>query len=63
MIIKLKEVVKITSLSRPTIYRFIAVGSFPRQVKLGGKSVGWVEEEVIAWIKDRINQRDAVGKK
>lgn len=33
-------------------------GGFPRPIKLGEHSVGWVEEEVIAWIESRIQARD-----
>lgn len=45
-----------TGLSRSTIYLLIAQGSFPRQIKLGARSVGWLEEEVERWIQERIQQ-------
>jgi prophage regulatory protein len=61
MIIRLKEVIKITSVPRATIYFLIDQGNFPKQVSLGGRSVGWVEEEVIEWIRQRIEMRDAVA--
>jgi prophage regulatory protein len=34
-------------------------GTFPKQVTLGPKSVGWVESEVDSWIEARIAARDA----
>lgn len=33
-------------------------GVFPRPIKLGEHSVGWIEEEVIAWIESRVQARD-----
>jgi len=58
-ILRLKEVISKTGLARSTIYKYIDIGSFPRPVPLGGRSVGWVESEVLAWIESAIQQRDA----
>ena len=55
--IKLSDVVKVTSLSKSTIYRLIAENDFPRQVPLGGKSVAWVESEVEEWMKEKTHHR------
>ena len=57
-VIKLKEVIQKTSLGHSSIYKFIAEGTFPKQVSLGAKSVGWVETEVDDWIMERIAERD-----
>ena len=35
-LIKLKEVLHITGLSRSTVYRFMSAGGFPMKVELGG---------------------------
>jgi prophage regulatory protein len=40
------------------IARLEAAGSFPKRVKLGQCRVGWVEQEVLDWIKARIAERD-----
>ncbi len=53
-IIKLHEVIQITSLSKSSIYSFISNNGFPRQISLGPRCVGWVESDVEAWICDRI---------
>ena len=58
-IIRLKEVIDCTSLGRSTIYKYISEGSFPKSVPLGGRSVGWVESEVMSWVMARIEARDA----
>jgi prophage regulatory protein len=40
------------------IYDKMKRGEFPRAVPLGGKGVGWVEEEIDRWIAARIAERD-----
>lgn len=57
-IIRLKEVIDSTGLARSTIYKFIALETFPKPVSLGGRCVGWVESEVHDWILARIEERD-----
>ncbi len=47
-----------TGLPRATIYDKIAKGTFPRPIKLGTRSVGWIEAEIIAWQKVCITERD-----
>ena len=56
-LIKIKEVIKMTSLSRATIYKYMADDSFPRPVSLGTKAVAWVEDEVENWIVEKIEAR------
>lgn len=56
-LIKLKEVIQKTSLGHSSIYKFIAEGSFPKQVSLGAKSVAWLESEVDDWIEEKVRGR------
>ena len=49
---RLSDVVRITALSRSTIYRRIAAGEFPPQVSLGGNSKGWRRESLQVWVND-----------
>lgn len=58
-VLKLKQVLDITGLSRSTLYHYIQNQQFPSQIQLGPKRVGWVEDEVIGWIKNRIENRDS----
>lgn len=44
-------------LSAASIYRLIKKGEFPKQIKLGERSSGWILEEVEQWIENRINNR------
>jgi prophage regulatory protein len=39
-----------TGLSRSTIYRKVAEGTFPPQHKLSSNAAGWSEEEVDRWV-------------
>jgi prophage regulatory protein len=57
-LIKLKAVMDCTGLGRSTIYNYIADKTFPKPVKLGKRSVAWVESEVHDWILERIDERD-----
>ncbi|MCK8104740.1 helix-turn-helix transcriptional regulator [Pseudoalteromonas sp. 2CM36K] len=60
-LIKLKEVLHITGLSRSTVYRLMSAGGFPMKVELGGNSVAWVESEVEEWISKKIGKRDTAS--
>ncbi len=51
-IIRLKTVLARTGLSRSTLYRKIADGSFPRQVPISIHGAGWHESAVNRWIAD-----------
>lgn len=50
-IIRLPELLHITGLSTPTLYRLMAEGSFPQQVRLSRNSVGWRSSAVTAWLE------------
>lgn len=52
--LRLRQVIAMVGLSKPTIYLRMNKGTFPRPVSLGGRSVGWIESEVVAWQDDRI---------
>ena len=56
-IIKLYQVQNIPTLSRTTIYRLIADGKFPKQIKLSERSSGWVEQEVMDYLDECIEKR------
>lgn len=55
--LKLKDVKKMTGLSRSTIYAYIEKGIFPAQVKIGARSVAWIEQEINEWLDSRIMLR------
>jgi prophage regulatory protein len=48
-----------TGLSRPTIWRMVKQGRFPKSIQItGGHAVGWAASEVQDWIQNRIAQRE-----
>ncbi len=57
-IIKLHEVKKLTTFSFSTIYRLASQGRFPKPIKLAERSSGWIEQEVLDYLDNCINQRD-----
>ncbi|MCF6099823.1 helix-turn-helix transcriptional regulator [Mesorhizobium muleiense] len=48
-ILRRGEVERATGLPRSTIYDKIAKGEFPKPIKLGARSVGWLEQDIDAW--------------
>ena len=47
---RLRNVTRITALSRSTIYRRIAEGRFPAPVNLGDRALAWPSAALQAWI-------------
>ncbi|MCF6808195.1 AlpA family transcriptional regulator [Thiotrichales bacterium 19S9-12] len=62
-ILRLPQVISVTNLSRATIYRLISQGDFPKQIKLGVRSSGWVQNEIDQWLDNRIHSRDELNNK
>ncbi|MGA8149241.1 MAG: AlpA family transcriptional regulator [Gallionellaceae bacterium] len=54
VLIRRKEVERLTSLSRSRIYVLMAEGKFPKPIRLGAMSVAWVLAEIHEWIASRI---------
>lgn len=56
-IIRLRTVLARTGLSRSTMYRKIAEGTFPAQLKISVNGAGWRESEVNKWIENPVAWR------
>ena len=56
-IIKLHDVKELTTFSSSTIYRLASQGRFPKPIKLAERSSGWIEQEVLDYLDNCINQR------
>lgn len=56
VILRLPAVKSRTGLARSTIYLRASQGTFPKQVLLGDRAVGWVESEIEAWLSNQIEQ-------
>jgi prophage regulatory protein len=57
-LLKLKDVLAVTGLSRSYVYALAQQGLFPKPVKLTERSSAWVAGEVEEWIESRIASRD-----
>ncbi|QKD05913.1 helix-turn-helix transcriptional regulator [Mesorhizobium loti] len=51
-IIRLKTVLARTGLSRSTMYRKIAEGTFPAQIRISVNGAGWRESDINRWIEN-----------
>jgi prophage regulatory protein len=51
-ILRLKKVLDRTGLSRSTLYRKIERRTFPRQVRISERCVGWREGDVEGWLRN-----------
>lgn len=51
-IIRIKTVLEVTGLSRSTLYRKMAAGSFPKQVKISDRCTGWRQSAVNEWMRN-----------
>lgn len=52
-VIKVPEVLERCAISRASLYRLLQRNEFPRQVRLGIRSVGFYEHEVNQWLAER----------
>jgi prophage regulatory protein len=57
-ILSKRQVRELVLYSPQHIARLEAAGQFPKRVRLGASRVGWVEEEVLDWLKERLDRRD-----
>lgn len=60
-ILRLPKVRSKTGLPTSGIYKRISEGSFPRQINLGGRSVGWLESDINLWIRQRLAESRRVA--
>lgn len=60
---RLPQVKARTGLARSTIYRMIACGEFPKNLKLSKRCSAWNSAEVDVWIASRIALRDQAAKR
>lgn len=63
-VLRLPEVLSVTGLSRSVVYAKMAEqpASFPQPITISKRAVGWLEEDIAAWQKARISERNASRK-
>jgi len=52
MFYRMRDVLRMTSLSRSSLYRRIAAGTFPAPVSLGGAAKGWRRIDLEQWAQN-----------
>jgi prophage regulatory protein len=55
--LRLPEVLRRSGLTRSTLYRKIDEGTFPRQVTIGLRCIGWRESELSRWAESPSSYR------
>ncbi|EBF0854569.1 AlpA family transcriptional regulator [Salmonella enterica subsp. enterica serovar Newport] len=61
-LIRMPEVLNRTTYGKSWIYKLISQGRFPKPVKIGERSIAFIESEIDEWIKQRIaDSRDEVA--
>ena len=53
-ILRLAQVLDVTGLGKTKIYELQSEGNFPMRVQITHHSVGWIEEDVQAWLAKRV---------
>jgi prophage regulatory protein len=56
-IVRLNTVLTRTGLSRSTIYRKIAEGTFPAQLRISVNGAGWRESDIDRWVANPVAWR------
>jgi prophage regulatory protein len=57
--LRIADVSRVTGLPRATIYEMVSKGTFPKQVRLSPRAVGWIESEIVKWQEGCIAARDS----
>ncbi len=52
-LLRIKEVIKMTSLSRSSIYSLQNKNKFPQPIQLGIRAVAWVRADILNWIEEK----------
>lgn len=53
-----RQVKELVLYSFAHIDRLEKAGKFPKRVTLGPNRVGWIEQEILDWIKNLVEERD-----
>lgn len=56
-LLRISQVRALVPLSKPSIYRLMAEGNFPKPIKLGGRSVFWIKSDIEEYVQKGINER------
>lgn len=54
-LLKLRDVIEMTGISKTEIYRRVAKGTFPMQCKLGERCARWKQSDIQQWIGQQVS--------
>jgi prophage regulatory protein len=57
-LLKIAEVRELTRRSTSRIYADMAAGQFPRRIRISTRAVAWRESDLLAWLSQRVAERD-----
>jgi prophage regulatory protein len=60
-ILRIKDVILMTGLSKSTIWKMHQEGRFPKRSNISPRSVGWLYTEIHGWINERFGNGDKIG--
>jgi prophage regulatory protein len=52
-LLRISSVMEVTSLSKASIYRKLAEGTFPAPLKIGKSRVAWRQSAIAAWMAEQ----------
>jgi len=55
LLLRIKDVMDMTSMSRSTIYRMIGQDQFPKQKSIGDRQARWSTQEITDWCEQMIS--------
>ena len=59
--LRLPQVMEKTGIGRSSIYAKVRDGSFPPPIQLSQRIIAWIEDEIDAWMEERITARKAIA--
>ncbi|MER9423945.1 AlpA family phage regulatory protein [Mesorhizobium sp. M0317] len=62
-IVRLKEIIFRSGLTRSSIYKLAAEGKFPAPLNISERAVGWLESEFEDWLDSKHAAREEVRKR
>ena len=56
--LRLSQVIEMTGVGKTFIYTHMENGSFPKQIQISPRTVVWLEQDIIEWMKVKIHQNE-----
>ena len=53
VLLRISEVVQLLGISKPTVYRLMNEGEFPRPIRLSKARVAWLQADLDKWLESR----------